>query len=249
MALSGITDQITSDASPQCLSLASSCMQDGAGSMNEKLMQTVPHSTSVESPHDRYHEVAADLARRGWTVREAFFASELVDTLRAEIDGCHEAEGLRRAAIGRGEGTQVRDETRGDYIAWLDGAQATAAQQAFLRELESLRLALNQTLFLGLFEYEGHLALYPPGAFYRRHLDRHRDSDARIVSCVVYLNSEWRPADGGELRLFLEEERVIDVAPRGGTLACFLSGSIEHEVLATRVPRYSITGWLRRREE
>ena len=217
--------------------------------MNEKLMQTVPHSTSVESPHDRYHEVAADLARRGWTVREAFFASELVDTLRAEIDGCHEAEGLRRAAIGRGEGTQVRDETRGDYIAWLDGAQATAAQQAFLRELESLRLALNQTLFLGLFEYEGHLALYPPGAFYRRHLDRHRDSDARIVSCVVYLNSEWRPADGGELRLFLEEERVIDVAPRGGTLACFLSGSIEHEVLATRVPRYSITGWLRRREE
>lgn len=125
---------------------------------------------------------------------------------------------------------------------------ATVAQQAFLRELELLRLALNETVFLGLFEYEGHLAFYPPGAFYRRHLDRHRGSDSRIVSCVAYLNPTWGPEDGGELRLFLNDDRNIDIAPRGGTLACFLSGAIEHEVLATQVPRYSVTGWLRKRE-
>src|SRR3569832_1732605 len=83
MALSGITDQITSDASPQCLSLASSCMQDGAGSMNEKLQQNVPHSTSVESPHDRYHAVAAELARRAWFGRFALRFSLPICSSRA----------------------------------------------------------------------------------------------------------------------------------------------------------------------
>ena len=57
---------------------------------------------------------------------------------------------LRPAAIGRGGTQQVRSEVRGDHIAWLDGA--SASQQDFLHEMEALRLALNTSLFLGLFE-------------------------------------------------------------------------------------------------
>lgn len=181
-------------------------------------------------------------------VREDFFTAELIAALRAELEARCRDGGVRRAAIGRGEDAQVHDVIRGDHIAWLKEGGATAAQSAFLREMESLRLVLNEGLFLGLFEYEGHLAFYPPGAFYRRHLDRHRGSDSRIVSCVAYLNAAWQPGEGGELRLFLDAGRVVDIAPRGGTLVCFLSGEVEHEVLSTRAPRYSVAGWLRRRD-
>jgi len=210
-------------------------------------MSSLHMSASVSA--DRRQAIAADLARQGWAVCTGFLPAALVTALRADIDAGGEHGTLRPAAIGRGETQQVRSEVRGDQIAWLDGA--SAAQQGFLQEMEALRLALNTSLFLGLFEYEGHLALYPPGAFYRRHLDQHQDSDSRLVSCVAYLNADWQPSHGGELRLFVgdgTEERAIDIAPRAGTLVCFLSSVTYHEVLETQVPRYSVTGWFRRRE-
>lgn len=214
------------------------------------MIERAPFSSLLSAPSsaDKHHAVAANLARQGWAVCEDFFAVELIAALRAELEGLRRDGGVRRAAIGRGEDAQVHDAIRGDHIAWLQGGGATAAQRAFLQEMETLRLVLNEGLFLGLFEYEGHLAFYPPGAFYRRHLDRHRGSESRIVSCVAYLNAAWQPGEGGELRLFLDEGRVVDIEPRGGTLVCFLSGELEHEVLSTRVPRYSVAGWLRRRD-
>lgn len=198
---------------------------------------------------DKYGRIAADLAAQGWSVCQDFLAADAVNAMRSDVQQHWQDGAFRRAAIGRGETMQVHGGVRGDHIAWLDGV--SAAQQAFLDEMESLRLALNRALFLGLFEYEGHLTFYPPGAFYGRHLDRHRDTDSRMVSCVAYLNEGWQADDGGELRLFASEgseERSIIVAPRAGSFVCFLSASIYHEVLPTHVPRYSIAGWFRRRE-
>ena len=37
-----------------------------------------------------------------------------------------------------------------------------------------MKQRLNRALFLGLFEFEGHFALYPEGAFYRTHYDSFR---------------------------------------------------------------------------
>jgi len=37
------------------------------------------------------------------------------------------------------------------------------------------------------------------------------------------------------------------VLPQAGTLACFLSGEIPHEVLAAQRPRMSLTGWFKQR--
>jgi len=210
-------------------------------------MSSAHMSASVSADHRQ--AIAADLARQGWAVCTDFLPAALIKALRADIDAGGEHGMLRPAAIGRGGTQQVRSEVRGDHIAWLDGA--SASQQDFLHEMEALRLALNTSLFLGLFEYEGHFALYPPGAFYRRHLDQHQDNDSRLMSCVAYLNADWQPSHGGELRLFVEEdgqERGVDIAPLAGTLVCFLSGMMYHEVLETQAPRYSVTGWFRRRE-
>ena len=126
-----------------------------------------------------------------------------------------------------------------------------AAQQAYLRDLERLRLAINEVTRLGLFEFEGHFAVYPPGSYYRKHHDQFRDVGTREVSCVLYLNPHWDAAWGGALRLFLGEggaEPHVDIVPSGGKLVTFLTREFYHEVCTTHRDRYSLTGWFRRRD-
>ncbi len=77
--------------------------------------------------------------------------------------------------------------------------------------MDSLREAMNRGLFLGLEDFESRFALYPPGAFYLRHVDRFRDDDRRMVSAVLYLNDEWLPEYGGQLRMYLDESLEQDV--------------------------------------
>ena len=68
-----------------------------------------------------------------------------------------------------------------------------------------------------------------------------------MVSAVLYLNEDWLPEDGGQLRMFLADDVEHDVQPVAGCLAIFLSGEVPHEVLPARRERLSLTGWFRRR--
>jgi SM-20-related protein len=126
-------------------------------------------------------------------------------------------------------------------------------QRVALARFETLRLALNRALQLGLFDFESHFAAYPPGAGYRRHLDRFADharfasEGGRVLSCVLYLNRRWRPEDGGQLRLYRPDAPALDIPPQGGTLVVFLSDGFEHEVLPARRERLSLAGWFCRR--
>lgn len=201
------------------------------------------HNT-LESP--MLSAVVDDLATRGWSEQGNFLPADLVRALATECRR-RAAEGeLNPAGVGRGAAQEVREAIRGDHILWLDPGESDDCDQ-YLDAMDELRLAINQGLFIGLEDYECHFALYPPGAFYRRHLDRFRDDDRRAVSAVFYLNENWQPGDGGELRMFLADEVVRDVQPTAGTLVVFLSGDIPHEVLAARRDRLSLTGWFRRR--
>ncbi|MBK8069423.1 MAG: 2OG-Fe(II) oxygenase [Rhodanobacteraceae bacterium] len=154
------------------------------------------------------------------------------------------------ARVGRGNATLRTTEVRGDSIQWLEPDDPAPCVGVLLARLEGLRSALNERLYLGLIASEAHFAHYPPGGAYRRHLDRFRDEDARAVSAVIHLGDPWQPRFGGELRIYLEGpdgEVSIDIAPEPGQLVLFLSGEIEHEVLATQRDRYSVACWMRRR--
>ncbi|GAB2505013.1 hypothetical protein GCM10027084_19350 [Pseudoxanthomonas sangjuensis] len=165
--------------------------------------------------------------------------------LRDDLLRLREAGLLREAAVGHGGGRALRQDIRGDATLWLDDAATGTAAHDFLAQLDALRGELNRELFLGLAEVEAHYACYPPGAFYRRHRDRFRDSDARLVTVVSYLNEDWSEGDGGGLRLYLPGGE-IDVPPLGGTSVVFLS-ELEHEVLPAMRQRLSIAAWMRRR--
>jgi SM-20-related protein len=151
--------------------------------------------------------------------------------------------------VGRGPTRQVREEIRSDHILWLEPDEASAEQAIYLSKLETLRLALNQRFFLGLFEFEGHFAIYPQGAFYKPHLDRHAGTNQRIVTIILYLNPHWQPGDGGELKLWTtsgdKTGAFILIEPRMGTIVCFMAGDYWHEVLPSTKTRMSITGWFR----
>jgi len=200
----------------------------------------------ISPEHPMLAAVVDDLATNGWSRQALFLPGELVRALAAECRR-RDAEGeLNPAGVGRGVTQEVREAIRGDQIQWIDPGQAEACDQ-YLSAMDQLRLAINQGLFLGLEDFECHFALYPPGAFYRRHLDRFRDDDRRMVSAVLYLNEGWQPQDGGQLRMFLADDVALDVEPVAGCLVVFLSGEVPHEVLPAGRERLSLTGWFRRR--
>jgi len=196
--------------------------------------------------HPLLLRIVDDVAQRGWSQQDIFLPENLTRELALE---CRKraAEGeLAPASVGRGVLQEVREGIRGDHIQWIEPGQAEPCDQ-YLAVMDTLRQALNRGLFLGLEDYESHFAMYPPGAFYRKHVDRFRDDDKRMLSAVLYLNDAWLPEHGGHLRMYLEDGVEYDVQPSGGCLVVFLSGDIPHEVLPSTRDRLSLTGWFRRR--
>ncbi|HSP59170.1 MAG TPA: 2OG-Fe(II) oxygenase [Halomonas sp.] len=198
-------------------------------------------------PQARLTELIDALVEQGWFFGEDFIDMALCDELHQELTAMAARDELDPAGIGRGQAHTLRRDIRGDAIRWLD--RRSQAQRRYLDAMQALQKELNLALFLGLFEYEAHFARYPPQAFYQRHLDSFRGRSNRVVSTVSYLNPDWPIDAGGEMVIFAADDpqrEVARVRPTAGTFACFLSETIPHEVLPTRLPRASIAGWFRR---
>lgn len=199
----------------------------------------------ASAAHDDPDAVALALHGHGACRLAGFPGSALTGALRDDLARLQRAAALAPAGTGRGAAHALRPQLRGDRTLWLDDPRCGAPANAYLHALDALRQGLNRRLFLGMDEVEAHYACYPAGAGYARHRDRFRDSDARVLSLVSYLNDGWRDADAGALRLHLEDG-VVDVLPEGGVSVCFLS-ELEHEVLPAARERMSIAAWFRRR--
>jgi SM-20-related protein len=195
----------------------------------------------------QFAELVDALVEQGWYVGEHFIAPDLCRDLSRELDILAERDALEAAGIGRGRELEHRRDIRSDTIHWLD--RESEAQKRYLNAMSALQDVINRSLFLGLFEYEAHFARYALGAFYKRHLDSFRGRANRVLSTVCYLNPDWPVDGGGEMVLYDPESpdrELARVRPEAGTFACFLSETLPHEVLPTRLPRASIAGWFRR---
>ena len=195
--------------------------------------------------------IARELTDAGWSICTGFLAAAQIGGLVAEMTERFARGEFHRAGIGNGTRHRVEPEIRSDRVHWLEDSAQTAAQRPYFTALENLRSAINRELFLGLFSFEGHMAVYPPGSFYRRHLDQFEGTAQRKVSVILYLNADWRDEYGGELRLYLdntENGAYVDIPPRAGTLVCFLSDRFYHEVRPATRERLSVTGWFRVRD-
>jgi SM-20-related protein len=185
---------------------------------------------------------ASQLRVRGFAVVQ----NALPDAVLAGLDrSCNDSLEAPFAPAGTGRGTshQPNASVRGDVIRWLDDARET--DHAYLGFMEQLRVGLNEHLFLGLLDYQGHYAMYAPGTHYEKHLDSLAGQKNRLLSTVVYLNTEWRLAEGGELLLYRQDigEAVARIPPQYGSMVLFLSEEFPHEVLSATRPRHSVAGW------
>lgn len=191
-----------------------------------------------------FARIADALTRDGHIVLADVLDPALLDALVTRVQTLR-TEAFTPAGIGRANDQMHNAFVRRDEIRWLE--RADAAESAWLTWVDELREYLNRRLFLGLFSYEGHFAHYPPGAFYKRHLDAFRGQANRVLTTVLYLNPTWQPEDGGQMVLYPEvgEAALAHIEPILGTLAIFLSEEFPHEVLPARRDRYSIAGWYR----
>ena len=183
------------------------------------------------------------------------------------------------------DGTAVRFEKEGVHACEPDGedygtAPDLVTYMAVL--LGTLPPALNGQpatagAALSAAAFNAKLAVTSPGgSSYPLHVDNPQGlgaGDVRKLTCILYLNPNYRDGDGGELRLHLDGgddddddddgggggaaaasplERV-DLAPLGGRLLLFWSDEIPHEVLPTApggrpddatLDRYALTVWI-----
>ena len=192
---------------------------------------------------DKLNMLADGLAEQGYAVIDHFLLPDEVQTILQLDEFQNGLLQFKKAGIGQQQEKQINESIRGDYIQWIDRNTAPPPLQVYLEKLNTLMGFVNQTLYLSLKDYEVHLTQYPPGTFYKRHLDQFKKDDHRKLSAICYLNPNWKTMEGGQLRLYLQN-KTEDVLPEAGRLVCFRSDLLEHEVLPATRPRLSLTGWL-----
>lgn len=196
-------------------------------------------------------------AEHGYVIVDGFMTAEITALLAQEaISRFHNQE---MASARTGKQTLLNQAIRGDHIDWLEETDDNLAIQAYFARMHQLQQLFNEQLFMGLQSLETHLAVYPVGTAYQKHVDQFQtnhstQTNTRQVSSILYLNQDWSPAHGGELRLYLDEPQILDqqqwldVLPVAGRLVLFLSAKFWHEVRPATRERISLTGWFRTRE-
>ncbi|WP_051275574.1 2OG-Fe(II) oxygenase [Aestuariibacter salexigens] len=201
------------------------------------------HATDLTLPvgNDSSESIANELAFQGYSIRHNLIPRPLLLALSQHAKTMH--DGLfHQAGVGREASHTVNQFVRSDSIKWIEDECLVTHQ--WLEWAEELKSSLNRHAFLGLQSFESHFAHYAPGAFYKPHVDAFKGQTNRKISLVTYLNEGWLQQDGGQLRLHLEQG-PLDISPMLGTVVCFLSEEIVHEVLPATRDRYSIAGWFR----
>lgn len=187
--------------------------------------------------------VADGLADKSYAIIDNFLTSDEVDQILTLPHFNQHEQIFKKAGIGKNADLQINEAIRGDYILWLDKNTAPPAAGVYLNRLNELVQHLNRSLFLSMKDYEVHMTVYPVGTYYKRHLDQFKKDDHRKLSVICYLNNNWKEEEGGQLRIYTENES-LDVLPVAGRLVCFRSDVLEHEVLPATRQRLSLTGWI-----
>jgi SM-20-related protein len=193
--------------------------------------------------NEKFEVIADGLATQGYAVCDQFLSQNEVNAISQTTAFKDGLDSFKKAGIGKSQSLQINEAIRGDYIQWLDRNSSPPEIMIYLSRLNELISFLNAALFLSLKDFEVHMTIYPPGSYYKRHIDQFRHDDHRKLSVICYLNNDWEEAHGGQLRMYLPE-KILDILPVAGRLVCFRSDRIEHEVLAGTRERLSLTGWI-----
>jgi len=195
----------------------------------------------IELKKENWFELVDSIRELNYAIADNFLDAELYLQLLSFKNDRVQHEEFNRAAIGQGIEKQRISEIRGDYTYWINREEDQKLKSLF-ELLDEMKQFLNRTCYLSLSNYEFHLAHYPKGNFYKRHLDEFQERSNRMISFILYMNDNWQKGDGGELKIFDSEEDIL-INPIANRLVMFVSDCVEHEVLMTHKSRFSLTGW------
>jgi len=211
---------------------------------NEELFEQLDFTVNQQ-----YEQIIDDLLEKQYSIVDDFFDPEEIVKLRNSLLYKYEEDKFKKSAIGNRTNELIEKAIRGDFILWMNEAEAGETEKIFFNKVNNLIEYLNRTCFMGILHKEFHYAVYPKGTFYKRHLDTFQNDSRRKLSIVSYLNDEnWLNTNGGELVIYKEDESEEVIYPLPGRVVIFESQILEHEVKEVKnSERLSITGWLKTR--
>jgi SM-20-related protein len=177
-------------------------------------------------------------------IADHFLSVALAADLKKNLIHLYTDQQMLSAGIGNESLLTHNKLIRSDKIYWLDRAHNNTHENDFFDLMDRFILFLNSSCYTGITGYEFHYAWYEKGSFYKKHLDQFRNNSSRAYTMIMYLNVDWKPADGGELCIY-HNDHSQTIAPENGKCVFFKSSELEHEVLVTQENRLSITGWLK----
>ncbi len=182
-------------------------------------------------------------AANGLLIIDNFLEEKLAHRLLEDAKHWQAQEAFKQAGIGRLEKHVIQENYRRDKIKWINRQECLPATSEYIQILDLLLAQVSKEFFLSLKDYECMFAIYPKGAFYKKHTDQFARQPHRIISVVMYLNENWEPAHGGELIVYKDDEEKR-IEPIFNRLAFFKS-ELWHEVLPCTKERFSLTGWMK----
>ena len=177
-------------------------------------------------------------------VAENFLSVSLAAHLKDNLIGLFKNKKLLNAGVGNDPVVNQDKLIRSDVIYWLDRKHENQYENDFFDLMDEFVLYLNRTCYTGITGYEFHYTLYESGTFYKKHIDQFQHNGSRQYSMIMYLNTDWKATDGGELRIY-HVDTEQNISPDNGKSVFFKSSDLAHEVLLTNKQRMSITGWLK----
>jgi len=194
---------------------------------------------------------ASQLRRKGFAVVDNVFSTEFCDSLVSELKNA-DASGLlipnatHLVAPDR-KTAQFFEKPRINEIELLN-----PENQAVCPTFSSLQ---NDPWLIDLFQpHFPHLKIDSQaikgqvnsghGGCFPIHPDSDFKTDQRHISCIVYLNKNWKQGDGGELRLYPFPYAHIDIEPLFNRMVLFSSSLMLHRVLPSQAERFAFTIWL-----
>jgi len=218
--------------------------------------------------------IGEQLASQHFCVLDGFMGGTACEQLAGELRGVHRAGLLHeQAVVGQGRmhssSDRQREALRSDRIGWFTGTESCwRVLPAYLEMVDHL-VGLVRESSTAPADVRGCMqrsramvACYPcTGARYAKHCDNACSAgdghacNGRRLTAILYCNTSWQPADGGELLIYppvaLEADpaavhapAVGRVAPRGNRLLLFYADvRVPHEVLPSHADRYAVTLW------
>ncbi len=193
--------------------------------------------------YETFENLIQGLLEKGFGSVDNWYNAEELDCLRKSLMTHYRQDDFHAAGIGKLENFRKVGKVRSDQVYWLDRAEADDCERQFFEKMDAFILYLNRTCFAGIRDAEFHFAVYEPGSFYKKHVDKFQNDGRRLFSFVSYLTEKWEAGDGGELVLYPVEEGM-KIEPLPGRVIFFRSDLL-HEVLVSNVQRLSLTGWMK----